>query len=193
MRTAKTLVRLGECPGWSESLLGEQVILLVLSCCGYCTFNVCDLQIENFEGNCSASTLTFFPLPTSHYFLHHISCKFKNAIWAASWQNQQNDCVHSQDSDQPGHPPSLISECLLCTQWVAKDPSFRHADSEDSDQTGRMPRLICLRWAHMPFCWFCHELAHLLCMRSHMYVLELLIWQTDKEYDCPKNKIYFLN
>ena len=25
---------------------------------------------------------------------------------------------------------------------VAKDPRFLHADSEDSDQTGRMPRLI---------------------------------------------------
>ena len=34
------------------------------------------------------------------------------------------------------------SESLLCTQWVAKDPSFLHANSEDSDQTGRMPRLI---------------------------------------------------
>ena len=34
------------------------------------------------------------------------------------------------------------SESLLCTQWVAKDPSFFHADSEDSDQNGRMPRLI---------------------------------------------------
>ena len=34
------------------------------------------------------------------------------------------------------------SESLLCTQWVAKDPNFLHADSEDSDQTGRMPRLI---------------------------------------------------
>ena len=31
---------------------------------------------------------------------------------------------------------------LLCAQWVAKNPSFLHADSEDSDQTGRMPRLI---------------------------------------------------
>ena len=27
-------------------------------------------------------------------------------------------------------------------QWVAKDPRFIHADREDSDQTGRMPRLI---------------------------------------------------
>ena len=34
------------------------------------------------------------------------------------------------------------SESSLCTQWVAKDQSFLHADSEDSDQTGRMPRLI---------------------------------------------------
>ena len=34
------------------------------------------------------------------------------------------------------------SESSLCTQWVAKDPSFLHADSEDFDQTGRMPRLI---------------------------------------------------
>ena len=33
------------------------------------------------------------------------------------------------------------SESSLCAHWVAKDPSFLHADSEDSDQTGRMPRL----------------------------------------------------
>ena len=34
------------------------------------------------------------------------------------------------------------SEPSLCVQWVAMDPTFLHADSEDSDQTGRMPRLI---------------------------------------------------
>ena len=34
------------------------------------------------------------------------------------------------------------SESSQCAQWVGKDPSFLHADSEDSDQTGRMPRLI---------------------------------------------------
>ena len=27
---------------------------------------------------------------------------------AASWQNQQNVCAPSENSDQPGHPPSLI-------------------------------------------------------------------------------------
>ena len=34
------------------------------------------------------------------------------------------------------------SESSLCAEWVATDSSFLHADSEDSDQTGRMPRLI---------------------------------------------------
>ena len=34
------------------------------------------------------------------------------------------------------------SESLLCAQWVAKGTSFLHADSEDSDQTWRKPRLI---------------------------------------------------
>ena len=33
------------------------------------------------------------------------------------------------------------SESSLCAQWVAKGPGFLQADSEDSDQTGRMPRL----------------------------------------------------
>ena len=30
-------------------------------------------------------------------------------IWAASWQNQQSRYAPSEDSDQPGHRPSLIS------------------------------------------------------------------------------------
>ena len=36
----------------------------------------------------------------------------------------------------------IWSESSLCAQRVAKDPSFLHADSEDSDQTWRMRRLI---------------------------------------------------
>ena len=40
------------------------------------------------------------------------------------------------------------SESSLCAQWEAKDPSFLHADSEDSDQTGRMPNLIWVFAGH---------------------------------------------
>ena len=53
-------------------------------------------------------------------------------IWAASWQNQQNDFAPSEDSDQPGYPPSLI-RVFACAQWVAKDPSFLPADSEECE------------------------------------------------------------
>ena len=56
------------------------------------------------------------------------------------------------------------SESLLCTQWVAKDPSFLHADSEGSDQTGRMPRLIWVFAGCTLTFWFCHEAAHM-CIR----------------------------
>ena len=51
-------------------------------------------------------------------------------------------CVPSEDSEQPGHPPSPIRVFALVAHWVAKNLSFLHVDSEDSDQTGRMPRLI---------------------------------------------------
>ena len=38
-RTAKTLIRLGRCQGWSESSLGAHAILLVLSRCGSFVYN----------------------------------------------------------------------------------------------------------------------------------------------------------
>ena len=63
--------------------------------------------------------------------------------WAATWQNQQSDCAPSEDSDQPGHLPSLI-RVFACTQWVAKGPGWSES----------------LLGAH-PFCWFCHVAAHL--------------------------------
>ena len=34
------------------------------------------------------------------------------------------------------------SESSLCAQWIAKDPGCLHTDSEDSNQAGRVPRLI---------------------------------------------------
>ena len=47
----------------------------------------------------------------------------------------------SEDSDQPGHPPSLISLRSLCAQWIAKNTRVLHADSEGFDHTMWMPSL----------------------------------------------------
>ena len=38
----------------------------------------------------------------------HTFVKQSNQKWAMTWQNQQSDYAPSEDSDQPGHPPSLI-------------------------------------------------------------------------------------
>ena len=57
------------------------------------------------------------------------------------------------------------SESSLCAHWVAKDPSFLHADSKYSDQTGRIwvfagrtATLLVLSWggSHciMWFAWY---------------------------------------
>ena len=51
-------------------------------------------------------------------------------------------CVPSEDSDQPGHPPSLIRVFTVRSIGSLKGPMFLHVDSKDSDQTGWMPRLI---------------------------------------------------
>ena len=67
------------------------------------------------------------------------------------------------------------SESSLCIQWVAKDPSFLHVDSEDSDQTGRMPRLIWVfagRTCHfvgyvmLRLIWFIWTLENLLVLTA---------------------------
>ena len=70
-------------------------------------------------------------------------------------------CAPSEDSDQPGHPPSLIRvfavrmmkhwtlNYILSAQWKLWSV---WADAQAD---------LSLRWAHMSFCWFCHEVAQL--------------------------------
>ena len=57
------------------------------------------------------------------------------------------------------HP--VWSESPLCAQRVVKDPSFLHADSEDWSDWVDAQADLSLCWAHIPFCLFCHETAHL--------------------------------
>ena len=80
------------------------------------------------------------------------------------------------------HP--VWSESWLYTQWVAKEPSFLNVDITSASLLSALrklglsaqPRLwsgwadaqadLSLRWAHMPFCWFCHEAAEIKNIRS---------------------------
>ena len=53
------------------------------------------------------------------------------------------------------------SEYSLCAQWVAKDPSYLHALSEDWSDWANAQADLSLRWAHSSFFWFCHEVAQM--------------------------------
>ena len=79
----------------------------------------------------------------------------------------------------------IWSESSLCAEWLAKDPSFLHADSEDSDRTGRMPRLI---WVfagrtvalgfvmlRLNFRWLVYEPCHVKTCLCHMQKTKLQI------------------
>ena len=83
---------------------------------------------------------------------------------SASWQNQKNDCVLIEDSDQPGHPPSLIRD--IAVRSMGRYPSCLHADREDPDQTD-----LSLRWVHRSFCWFCHEAAQFISQCSSKIIM----------------------
>ena len=94
------------------------------------------------------------------------------SIWASAWQNLQHGMCAQKDSDQLGHPPSLIS--LFCAHCTAKDPSFLQANSRDSDQTGQMPRLIWVFAGHT-----CHFKGFVMCWL--IFYIAWLYWkqQTD--------------
>ena len=81
-------------------------------------------------------------------------------IWATSCQNQQNDLC-TQQRLRSAWASAQSDHSSLCAQWVAKDPSFLHADIEDSDHTGWMPKLIWVFAGHTSFCWFYHVAAHI--------------------------------
>ena len=89
------------------------------------------------------------------------------SAWRKPW-SLATHWAHSEDSAQtqislgirPSMKKALVlsyplsaqadlgAESSLCAQWVAKDQGFFHADSEDSDKTGRMPRLIWVFAGH---------------------------------------------
>ena len=84
-------------------------------------------------------------------------------------------CVPSEDSDQPGHPPSLtrVSAVRLKQNWVLSYPlsAQRRLWSDWVDVQAD----LSLRWAQKSFCWFCHEVAQSASSSSlrmrHIYIL----------------------
>ena len=74
--------------------------------------------------------------------------------WAATWQNQQNECAPSENSDQPGYPPSLIRVFAVRMKkaWVRRYPlsAQQRLWSDWADAQAD----LSLHWAHIHFAGF---------------------------------------
>ena len=61
---------------------------------------------QSLVNDISIMSCTIFHKPHIAKFLKFITNMIIRP--AAAWQNKQNDCAPSEDSEQPGCPPSLI-------------------------------------------------------------------------------------
>ena len=97
-----------------------------------------------------------------------------NLIWATTWQNQQNECAPSEDSYQPGHPPSLIR--VLAVRSIGRTQGFFMQTAKTLIRLGG-----CQDWSESSlgghsFCWVCHVAAHfnsfrvILCWFGHILI-----------------------
>ena len=100
--------------------------------------------------------------------LFSITLLIVNKLWRYCRNEPPRDkakkmaCAPSEDSDQTGHPPSLIIVFAVRMKkaWVLSYPlsAQRRLWSDWADAQAD----LSLRWAHMPFCWFCHKAAQIL-------------------------------
>ena len=86
------------------------------------------------------------------WYIHQIIWYTK---WAASWQNQQNDCDPSEDSDQPGHQPSLIESSLSAWRKLGQ------RTAKILIRLGGCPGWSESSLGAQSHCWFCHEAAQI--------------------------------
>ena len=78
-------------------------------------------------------------------------------LWTTTWKkNNKMTCAPSEDSDQPGHLPSLIRGFAVRRNTGPLTTYWEHSEDWVDAQAD-----LILRWAHRSFCWFCHETAHL--------------------------------
>ena len=74
--------------------------------------------------------------------------------WAATWQNQQNGCAPSEESDQSGHPPSLIRvfAVRMKKHWILSYPVS--AQRRLWSAWGNAQADLSFRWVHTHFVGF---------------------------------------
>ena len=108
-----------------------------------------DIAIDDISvagGQCNAPGETWFLYPAKLFYAVYFCNVHDDEILSKTNgpphdKTKKMTYVPSENSDS-AWSSAQSDQSSQCAQWVAKDPNFLHADSKDSDQTGRMPRLI---------------------------------------------------
>ena len=108
---------------------------------------------------CGESGDQLFPIYVATTLVSNKQTSKQTLIWAVSWQNQQNECASSEDSDQPGHPPSLFRgfAVRLKKAWVL---SYLLSAQRRLVRLGDCPGWSESSLGAQSYCWLCHEAAH---------------------------------
>ena len=154
---------------WCQKLSHVEILSGVQN---YHVFTIKLLSLHQFL--CSIKRLTYPSLVIhSEFSIWSMSDMLMN-IRAASWQNQQNDCAPSEDSDQPGHLPSLIRVFAVRMKkaWVLSYPlsAQRRLWSDWADAQAD----LSLRWVHSHFVGFVMRRLIIFCLsQSTIWILSL--------------------
>ena len=138
MRSAKTLIRLGGCSGWSESMLGSHWLRWFCRVAAHIAKSWIISDSCFCSGNClfvCAKCIVYILIVVNKLLvsIFHALELWHFSIWYMS-------LLMTKPKKWFVRPAKTL--ILLCSQWVAEDLIFLHADSEDSGQTWQMPRLI---------------------------------------------------
>ena len=140
------------------------------------TSHSCDSSIllQTFDSFLDLSSVLFYKRLTQRYCLDWkmhfettsaISIEAKrimvvNTIWAATWQNQQNESAPREDSDMPGHPSSLIRVFAVRMKkaWVLSYPELSiERTAKTLIRLGGYPGWSESSLNAHSFYWFCRD------------------------------------
>ena len=104
-------------------------------------------------------------------------CNVNHATWAATWRTNKMSVRPGKTQISLDIRP-VWSESSQCTQWVAKDPRFLLADSQDWSDWADAHADLSLRWVHCRFVGF---------------VLSRLTWLLIASFQCIASAFHFQN
>ena len=108
--------------------------------------------------NCGINTV-LHGVPSESVFKLNIKLQWQSKCEPPHDKTNKMTRAPSEDSDQPGYPPSL-NKVFAVRSMESWGPTVSSCGQRKlwSDWADAQADLS-LRWAHMSFCWFCHEAA----------------------------------